>query len=151
MRSLILGACAALLLASAASAQVPNAPVGPARELPSGILAEFQKSYPGATISGVSTERDGNTLAFRVDSQDKGRRRVLLYSLTGSVIESSEQVDEKDLPKPVADAVHSHKKAVYVKGMKTTRSVTTYYELTLRGTRKTTMIVKPDGAVVSFK
>lgn len=58
---------------------------------------------------------------------------------------------EKDLPKPVLDAVHSHKKAVFVKGMKVTRSVTTYYELTLRGTRKTTMVVRPDGSVVDFK
>jgi hypothetical protein len=77
--------------------------------------------------------------------------RVLLYSLHGSVIESSEQVNEKDLPKPVLDAIRSQKKAVFVKGMKVSRSVTTYYELTLRGTRKTTMVVRPDGSVVSSR
>jgi hypothetical protein len=141
----------ALLIAVSVSAQVPNAPQGPARDLPTPVLAAFQKSYPMATIHGVSTERDGNSLAFRVDATDKGLRRVLLYSLTGSVIESSEQVNEKDLPKPVLDAMHSQKKVAFVKGMKVTRSITTYYELTLRGTRKTTMVVKPDGTVVDSK
>jgi hypothetical protein len=140
-----------LVVACRVSAQVPNAPQGPARELPSSVLTAFQASYPGATISAVNTERDGNSLAFRVDAQDRGLRRVLLYSLHGSVIESSEQVNEKDLPKPVLDAIRSQKKAVFVKGMKVTRSVTTYYELTLRGTRKTTMVVRPDGSLVTAK
>jgi hypothetical protein len=150
MRPLAL-AVFALLVAASASAQVPNAPQGPARDLPSPVLAAFQKSYPGATINDVTSERDGNSLAFRVDATDKGLRRVVLYSITGSVIESSEQVSEKDLPKPVLDAMHSHKKATFVKGMKVTRSVTTYYELTLRGTRKTTLVVRPDGSVVDSK
>lgn len=140
-----------LLLAAAASAQVPNAPQGPARDLPSPVLAAFQKSYPSATINRVNTERDGSGMAFRIDATDKGQRRVLLYSLAGSVIEASEQVIEKDLPKPVLDAMRAHRKAVFVKGMKITRSLTTYYELTLRGTRKTTMVVRPDGSVASFK
>jgi hypothetical protein len=141
----------ALFLAAVALAQVPAAPQGPARDLPSPVLAAFQKSYPNATINSVDTERDGGNMAFRVDATDKGLRRVLLYSLAGSVIEASEQVSEKDLPKPVVDAMRSHRKAVFLKGMKITRSVTTYYELTLRGTRKTTMVVRPDGSVVSFK
>jgi hypothetical protein len=152
MRSLALSVLGSLLLLAVnASAQVPNAPQGPARDVPSPVLAAFQKSYPTATINDVKTERDGNSLAFRLDSTDRGLRRVILYSLTGSVIESSEQVAEKDLPKPVLEAVHAHKKAAFVKGMKVTRSVTTYFELTLRGTRKTTMVVRPDGSVVEFK
>jgi hypothetical protein len=140
-----------LLLAAVASAQVPSAPQGPARDLPSPVLAAFQKAYPNATINRANTEREGGNLAFRIDATDKGLRRVLVYSLEGSVIEASEQVSEKDLPKPVLDAMHTHRKAVFVKGMKITRSVTTYYELTLRGTRKTTMVLRPDGSVVSFK
>jgi hypothetical protein len=150
MRSLAF-AVLVLLVAASASAQIPAAPHGPARDLPSPVLAAFQKSYPNATINSVNTERDGSSMAFRIDATDKGLRRVLLYSLAGSVIESSEQVSEKELPKPVLDAIRSHKKAVFVKGMKITRSLTTHYELTLRGTRKTTMVVRPDGSVVSFK
>jgi hypothetical protein len=86
-----------------------------------------------------------------VDSVDKGRRRVVLYETGGSVIEVAEQVDEKDLPKPVADAMHSHPRAIYGTGMKVTRGGVVEYHLTVRGTRKTAMIARPDGTVVSFK
>jgi hypothetical protein len=86
-----------------------------------------------------------------LSAEDKGRRRVLVYDLNGSVLEAAEQIDEKDLPRPVADAIHEQSRAVYVKGMKITRGVNVQYEITLRGSRKTTMVLKPDGAVVSAK
>jgi hypothetical protein len=58
---------------------------------------------------------------------------------------------EKDLPKPVAAAMHSHPRAIFVSASKVTRGGTVEYQLTLKGTRKTAMVVKPDGTVVSFK
>jgi hypothetical protein len=75
----------------------------------------------------------------------------VLYDAGGTAIEIAEQVDEKDLPRPVADAMHSHPRAIYVSGMKVTRGREVEYRLTLRGTRKTAMVAKPDGTVVSFK
>jgi hypothetical protein len=86
-----------------------------------------------------------------VESVEKGRRKVVRYDERGTLIEVGEQVDETDLPKPVADAVHSHRRAIFVSGMKFTRGKDVRYELTLRGSRKTAMVAKPDGTVVSFK
>ena len=71
--------------------------------------------------------------------------------MTGKVIEVAEQVQEAELPKPVADAMHSHPRAIYVSGLKVTRGSNVEYRLTLRGTRKTAMVAKPDGTVLSFK
>jgi hypothetical protein len=151
-RSLLLAACTfTLAFASLAAAQVPGAPTGPGRGLPSPVLSAFERAYPMGTITAASTERQEGQLAFRVEALDRGLRRVIVYNVNGSVLESTEQVDEKDLPKAVVDAAHSHPKAVYVKGVKITNGINVRYELTLRGTRKTTMIVKPDGTVVSFK
>lgn len=151
-RSVLFAACVfTVAFAFLALAQVPGAPTGPARDLPSTVLAAFQKAYPAATITAASTERQEGQLAFRVEANDLGRRRVIVYNVNGSVLESTEPVDEKDLPKAVVAAVHSHPKAVYVKGVKVTSGINVRYELTLRGTRKTTMVVRPDGSVVSFK
>jgi hypothetical protein len=119
--------------------------------LPPAVQRAFQQSYPGATISAAVQERDRDRSVFRVDSVDKGRRRVVLYDAGGTAIEIAEQVDEKDLPRPVADAMHSHPRAIYVSGMKVTRGRDVEYRLTLRGTRKAAMVAKPDGTVVSFK
>jgi hypothetical protein len=152
LRSLILAACGVVLVtAVVVFAQAPAAQTGASRDLPSTVIAAFDKAYPNATILTASQERQDGKIAFRVECMDKGRRRVLVYDLNGSVLEAAEQVDEKDLPQPVAAAVHTHPRAVYVRGMKITRGLNVHYELLLRGTRKSTMIVRPDGSIVSFK
>ena len=115
------------------------------------VKKAFEQSYPGATISSVTQTRDGNLTVFRVKSTDKGRRRILVYEASGRVVEVSEEVTEKQLPKPVADAMHSHPRAIYGSGWKVTRGGSVEYRLTVKGTRKTAMIAQPDGTVVSFK
>jgi hypothetical protein len=75
-------------------------------------------------------------LATGAFAQDKERREAVL---------------EKDLPKPVAAAMRSHPRAIFVNATKVTRGTAVEYQLTLKGTRKTAMVVKPDGTVVSFR
>ena len=134
-------------LTTIAAAQAP-----PSRTpLPPAVLKAFQQAYPSATISATSQERNADRPAFRVESVDKGRRRVVLYDPSSAVIEVAEQVDERELPQPVAAAMHSHPRAIYVSGIKVTRGGSVQYQLTLRGTRKTAMLAKPDGTVISFK
>ena len=147
MRSLVfvLSVC---LLAGAAARVAAQAPASP---LPPVVLKAFQQAYPGATISASSQVRDLNRPVFRVASLDKGRRRIVLYDPNGSVIEVAEQVEEKELPPPVAAAMHAHPRAIYGGGMKVTRGGRVQYHLTVRGTRKTAMVAQPDGTVVSFK
>jgi hypothetical protein len=119
--------------------------------LPSAITRAFQQSYPGATLSSVAEEQDSGLTVYRVAGVDKGRRRIVLYDGTARAIEVSEQVEEKELPKPVADAMHSHPRAIYVTGLRVFRDGRVTYKLTVRGTRKTEMIAKADGTVLSFK
>ena len=124
---------------------------GTAATLPAPVKSAFEKAYPGATISATTEERDGNRTAFRIEGLQSGKRRSVLYDASGSLIEVAEQVEEKELPQPVAAAMHSHPRAIYGSGFKVTRGNSVEYRLTVRGTRKTAMVVKPDGTVVSFK
>lgn len=123
----------------------------PAISLPLPVKSAFEKAYPGATISAATHERESNRTLFRIDSTQNGKRRVVLYDANGAAIEVAEQVEEKELPQPVAAAMHSHPRAIYVSGLKVTRGTSVEYRLTVRGTRKTAMVAKPDGTVVSFK
>src|SRR5262245_21074096 len=138
------------MLAMASHAVSAQAPVN-RTPVPPTVLQAFQQSYPGATISATAQDRDRDRTVFRVDSVDKGRRRTVLYEASGTVVEVAEQVEEKELPKPVFDSMHSHPRAIYVSGLKVMRGGAVEYRLTVRGTRKTAMIAKPDGTVVSFK
>jgi uncharacterized lipoprotein YajG len=135
------------MVSQTASAQAP----ANRTQVPPAVLQAFQQSYPGATISATAQDRDRDRTVFRVESVDKGRRRTVLYDGSGTVVEVAEQVDEKDLPRPVFEAMHAHPRAIYVSGLKVTRGGNVDYRLTVRGTRKTAMIAKPDGTVVSFK
>jgi len=123
----------------------------PATILPAPVKNAFEKAYPGATISSATQEREGNRAAFRVESVQGGKRRSVLYDTSGSVIEVAEQVEERELPPPVAAAIRSHRRAIYVSGLKVTRGSNVEYRLTVRGSRRTAMVAKPDGTVVSFK
>ena len=79
---------------------------------------------------------------------------ILAAVPTGVVAQDKERretVTEQQLPKPVSDAYHSHRRAVFVSAVKVTRGTSIEYHLTLKGSRKTAMVVKPDGTVVSFK
>ena len=132
-----------ITLSTVAFAQAPA--------IPPAVKTAFEKAYPGATISSATQERDGSRTVFRVDGAQSGKRRTVLYDANGGVIEVAEQVDEKELPAPVAAAMHSHRRAIYVSGLKVTRGSNVEYRLTVRGSRKTAMVAKPDGTVVSFK
>ena len=144
---LALATAVLVTLSATAFAQAPTSSAA----LPPAVKKAFDAAYPGATISATTSQAEGSRTLIRVDSVDKGRRRVLLYDASSAVVEVAEQVEEKDLPKPVADAMHSHPRAIYVSGMKVTRGGSVEYQLTVRGTRKTAMVAKPDGTVLSFK
>jgi hypothetical protein len=137
----------ALILTAALLAQAPAS----GTPLPAAVKSAFDKAYPGATISSVTQERDNNRPVFRVGGVQSGKRRIVLYDANAAAIEVAEQVEEKELPQPVAAAMHSHPRAIYVSGMKVTRGSSVEYRLTVRGTRKTAMVAKPDGTVISFK
>src|SRR5688572_15575958 len=77
-------------------------PANRTSSVPAAVLKAFQQAYPTATISASTQERDGDRPVFRVESVDKGRRRVVLYDSSSTVIEVAEQVTEKELPQPVA-------------------------------------------------
>ena len=87
----------------------------------------------------------------RVETIEKGRKKVIVYDGNGAVVETSEQVGEKDLPQPVLDAIHSHRRAIFVSALRVTRKGVVEYQITVRGSRKTAMVAKPDGTVLSFR
>jgi hypothetical protein len=138
--------CFAIIVAAPVLAQnAPNV------SLPPAVATAFQKAFSGAAISRVGSERDNSRVLYRVEAVDEGRRRSVWYDANGALIQVAEQVAENELPRPVAAAMHSHPRAIYASGLKVTRGGRIEYQLTLRGTRKTAMVVKPDGTVVSFK
>ena len=122
-----------------------------AAQAPPAVTKAFQQAYPGATISATTEQREGNRTLFRVEGVHQGKRRVVLYDATSAVVEVGEQVDEKELPAPVLAAIRAHRRAIYVSGLKVARGKSVEYRLTVKGSRRTRMVAKPDGTVLSFE
>ena len=106
-------------------------------------------AFVGLTFASVTAQTPREREASRDDGE--GAEEGRLYDANGAVLEMSEQVEEKDLPKPVLDAIHSHRRAIFVSAMKVTRKGGVEYQITVRGSRKTAMVAKADGTVLSFK
>jgi len=141
----------ALACGGTAAAQVGPAPTGPERQLPSSVLTVFRKAFPNASITGAEQERQDGKIVFSIECQDGPRQRRLVYALDGTVVESAEQVTETELPDAVRNAMRSYKRVTFLRGMRVTRGARVQFDLAVRGTRRTRMILEPDGTVVSFK
>ncbi len=62
-----------------------------------------------------------------------------------------EVVAASELPEPVLAAVRSHQRASIASASKLTRAGRVVYDLRLTGTRKTHLVVEPDGRVITFE
>jgi hypothetical protein len=107
-------------------------------------------TFVGLTFATAAAQTPPTTTK-EVESMENGRKKVVVYDARGGVVATSEQVGEKDLPKPVLDAIHSHRRAIFVSAVKVTRKGSVEYQITVRGSRKTAMVAKADGTVLSFK
>ena len=161
VRSIGLWATACVVLSAVACSQAPasnespnNAPASEAlasTESPPAVTEAFQRAYPTATISTTKQEREKDRTLFRVEGTDTGRLKSVLYDASGKVVEVGDQVEEQELPKPVFDAIHAHRRAIFVSALKVTRGADVEYRITVRGSRRTAMVAKPDGTVLSFE
>ena len=107
-------------------------------------------AFVGLTFA-TATAQTSSTNPKRVETLEKGRKKVVLYDPSGAILETLEQIEEKELPKPVLDAIRSHRRAIFVSAMKVTRKGGVEYQITVRGSRRTAMVAKADGTVLSFK
>src|SRR5688572_21827720 len=55
-------------------------------------------AFVGLTFASLSAQTS-SAGAKRVETLEKGRKKVVLYDSSGAMLEMSEQVEEKDLPK----------------------------------------------------
>lgn len=100
------------------------------KDLPSAVIAAFQKQYPGAKIKGISKEVENDTAYFEIESSDSTSRRTVLYAVDGQRTEIEEIISAKQLP----DLARAEISKTYSKGKieaaeRVTKGQTTTYEV----------------------
>jgi hypothetical protein len=122
-------------------------------QIPAPVLASFTRDYPAAAILGASKETEHGTDMYEIESADGSRRRDILYSRDGKVVEIEEAVEPDSLPKSVAGGIKKHLEGgKLLKSEKVIRGKQIRYEFHVDHKGQVSeIVVDPQGKVVSVE
>jgi uncharacterized membrane protein YkoI len=120
------------------------------KDLPAAVQKTAQEQSKGATIVGISSEKEGGKTIYELETKVNGRSRDMLIDATGKVTELEEQADVEALPPAVQAEV---KKSLGQGKVDTFESVTKngvfsgYEAVVERGGKKVEVSMGTDGKV----
>ena len=103
-RPLFAFAVAALLAASAGADEHKGKKIEPDK-LPKAVADALKAKFPAAKITECHEEKDGDKVMYDVDFTVEGRKYEAEMLADGTVTEWEKEIDPKELPKAVRDAV----------------------------------------------
>jgi uncharacterized membrane protein YkoI len=74
-------------------------------DVPSAVIAAFEKAYPKATVKNYSTEQHRGKTSYEIESIDGSTHRNVEYSPQGELLEIEEALKPSDLPPKVSQAI----------------------------------------------
>jgi hypothetical protein len=119
-------------------------------DLPAPVLSAFQKSYPGASINGVSRESEEGKTFYEIESVEGAVHRDILYAPDGTMVELEESMVEAELPAAVkATLAKKEFTGTVEKVEKVTKGKETTYEMRIHsGSTMLEVMIGPDGKVI---
>jgi hypothetical protein len=108
------------------------------KDVPSAVIAAFERAYPHATVKGYGSEKEGDKLFYEIESVEGKMTRDVLYNPDGTVVEVEESLAEGELPQAVTQSVkREYPKAVITKAERTTRGTVVTYDIRAKQEGKT--------------
>jgi hypothetical protein len=120
------------------------------KDVPSVILAAFEKSYPKATVKGYTQEKKDAIIVYEVESMEGDTHRDVTYTSDGALVSVEESIPVNDLPEAVLKSL----KKEYPKGKieyceKIMKGETLTYEVLLKsGKQKWEVVFDTEGKIV---
>ncbi|HVK14748.1 MAG TPA: PepSY-like domain-containing protein [Gemmataceae bacterium] len=115
----------------------------PLDKLPKAVADGFKKRFPEAKPTGASKETtEDKKVVYEVTFQENGKNRDITFTDAGVLTTIEKQIDPKDLPKAVKDALEAkYPKATYkiaeeVIAVKDGKETLDYYEALLEAADK---------------
>jgi hypothetical protein len=95
----------------------------PLDKVPKKIMKAIEGRFPGAKLTSVEKEKEGDKIVYDIELKYKGRKYEMDIQEDGTILEIEKEIPAKDLPKEVAKAL----KAKYPKA--TTKEVMEVYKV----------------------
>ena len=134
MRHLAMAAVAVFVLAAPVRADEEKVPLD---KVPKAVLEAAKKRFPKAEVVGASTEKVDDKTVYEIELKEGGKTIDVTLTPEGAIVTIEQQIDFKDLPKPVAEALEKkYPKATYkiveaVYAVKDGKEALGYYEVEL--------------------
>jgi uncharacterized membrane protein YkoI len=135
---------AAAMVASAGIAHAGDQKALP-KNLPPAVKATIEAESKGATVKGVSSEKEKGRTVYELETLVNGRTRDLMIDAAGKVYLVEEQLDVDKAPAPVKAALEAKGKIVGLESV--TENGKTRYEgqVQTKGGKKVAVEVEADG------
>jgi hypothetical protein len=152
MRLLVMTAVAVFVLAAPVRAEEEKVPLD---KVPKAVLEAAKKRFPKAEVVGASKEKDKDKTVYEIEMKLDGKTIDVTLTEAGAITTIEQQIDAKDLPKAVSEALDKkYPKATYkiiesVTKVKDGKETLEYYEAHLVTAEKKEIEVEilPDGKI----
>jgi len=128
----------------------------PLDKVPKAVMDAIKGRFPGAGISSVEKEKEGDKIVYDIELKHNGRKFEMDILEDGTILEVEKEVALKDVPDAVKKAVRDKypqamiKEVMEVNKVKDKQETPDRYEVTIETAEKKTMevVVSLDGKMV---
>jgi uncharacterized membrane protein YkoI len=153
VRSLIAGT---VLVCAAMAAQAREETKIAPKDLPKAVAEAVKKRFPDAAVTSAEKEVDKGKTSYEVKLKSKDQALEVVLTAEGEITAIEKQVDPKELPKPVTEAVNmkfpkaTFKTAEEVTKVKEGKEALDSYEVGIVTTDKKEyeVAVSPEGKII---
>ena len=118
--------------------------------LPPAVQKAVQEQTKGATLVGLSEERENGTVMYEAETKLNGRTRDLLFDRDGALVEVEEELAVEALPAAVQSALATHGRVLKVESV-TKGSTVTYEAQVEKNHKKSEVVVDAKGHAVATR
>jgi hypothetical protein len=98
-------AVAGLVLLATVGQAADKADKIPLDKVPKKIMKAIEGRFPGAKLTSVEKEKEGDNIVYDIELKYKGRKYEMDIKEDGTIIEIEKEIPAKDLPRRVARAL----------------------------------------------
>ena len=141
------GQAATKKAAPAAKKEAPDTKVTLAN-LPTAVKATVEAESKGATVKGISSEKENGKTVYELETLVNGRTRDLMIDAAGKVYVVEEQLDAAKAPAPVRAALEAKGKIVVLESVMQNGKTTYEGQVQPKTGKKITLELNADGTPV---
>ena len=118
------------------------------KNLPAAVKATVEKESQGATVKGISSEKEKGKTVYELETLVNGRTRDLMIDSAGKVYVVEEQLDAAKAPAPVRTALEAKGKIVVLESVMENGKTTYEGQVQPAKGKKITLELNADGTPV---